>query len=44
MEKLCLISPNVYWDKISDFTNNFAKKFLLEYTRKFAKIYLERTM
>ncbi len=41
MEKLCLISPNVGRDKISDFTTNFAKKFLLEYTEKFAKIYLK---
>ena len=41
MEKLCLISPNVGRDKISDFTTNFAKKFLLEYTENFAKIYLE---
>ena len=41
MEKLCLISPNVGRDKISDFTTNFAKKFLLEYTKDFAEIYLE---
>lgn len=40
MEKLCLISPKVGRDKISDFTTNFAKKFLLEYTETFAKRYL----
>lgn len=37
MEKLCLISPNVGRDKISDFTTNFAKKYLLEYTQQFAR-------
>ncbi|KLU59952.1 hypothetical protein CEB3_c33830 [Peptococcaceae bacterium CEB3] len=41
MEKLCLVSPNVGRDKISDFATNFAKKFLLEYTEAFAKTYLE---
>lgn len=40
MEKLCLISPKVGKDKISDFTTNFAKKFLLEYTEQFARGYL----
>lgn len=40
MEKLCLISPKVGRDKISDFTTNFAKKYLLEYTESFAKAYL----
>ncbi|MBQ7555353.1 hypothetical protein IJS98_02725 [bacterium] len=37
MEKLCLISSNVGRDKISDFTTNFAKKYLLTYTEKFAR-------
>lgn len=37
LEKLCLISPLVGRDKISDFTTNFAKKYLLEYTEAFAK-------
>lgn len=37
MEKLCLISSNVGRDKISDFTTNFAKKYLLEYTQQFAR-------
>jgi len=41
MEKLCLISPNVGRDKISDFTTNFAKKYLLEYTEQFAREYLD---
>lgn len=40
MEKLCLISPRVGRDKISDFTTNFAKLYLLEYTQKFAQLYL----
>lgn len=40
MEKLCLISPRVGRDKISDFTINFAKRCLLEYTQKFARTYL----
>lgn len=40
MEKLCLISSRVGRDKISDFTANFAKKYLLEYTQFFAKQYL----
>jgi len=41
MEKLCLISPNVGRDKISDFTTNFAKKYLLEYTEHFAREFLD---
>src|SRR5699024_9370203 len=41
MEKLCLISPRVGRDKISDFTTNFAKHYLLEYTQNFAKTYLK---
>ena len=41
MEKLCLISPLVGRDKISDFTTNFAKKYLLEYTSLFASEYLD---
>jgi len=40
LEKLCLISPLVGKDKISDFTTNFAKKYLLEYTSNFASEYL----
>lgn len=41
MEKLCLISPLVGRDKISDFTTNFTKEYLLEYTATFARDYLE---
>lgn len=41
IEKLCLISPLVGRDKISDFTTNFAKKYLLEYTSNFAVEYLK---
>ena len=40
MEKLCLISPRIGRDKISDFTTNFAKRYLLEYTENFAKSHL----
>lgn len=43
MEKLCLISPRVGRDKISDFTANFAKQYLLEYTETFAKTYLKES-
>lgn len=41
LEKLCLISPLVGRDKISDFTTNFAKRYLLEYTSVFAEEYLD---
>lgn len=41
LEKLCLISPLVGRDKISDFTTNFVKKYLLEYTSAFAGEYLD---
>ncbi len=41
MEKLCLISPKVGRDKISDFTTNFVKQYLLMYTEQFAKEYLQ---
>ena len=41
MEKLCLISPRVGRDKISDFTTNFALNYLLEYTEKFARSYID---
>lgn len=37
LEKLCLISPLVGRDKISDFTTNFAKKYILDYTATFAQ-------
>lgn len=41
LEKLCLISPLVGRDKISDFTTNFIKKYLLNYTETFASLYLK---
>ncbi len=44
MEKLCLISSNVGRDKISDFTTNFAKKYLLEYTEQFSREYLNPSL
>lgn len=37
LEKLVLIRERVGRDNISDFTTNLIKKFLLEYTQKFAK-------
>lgn len=36
LEKLCLVREGVGRDNISDFTTNLIKKFLLEYTQKFA--------
>lgn len=41
LEKLCLIKEGVGRDKISDFTTNLIKKFLLEYTQAFALTYLQ---
>ena len=41
LEKLCLISPLVGRDKISDLTTNFSKLYLLQYTENFAKSYLK---
>lgn len=41
LEKLCLINEGVGKDNISDFTVNLIKSFLLEYTEKFAKLYLD---
>jgi len=37
LEKLCLIREGVGRDMISDFTTNLIKRFLCEYTEKFAK-------
>jgi len=42
LEKLCLIEPGVGRDKISDFTANLIKSFLLEYTQSFARAHIER--
>lgn len=36
LEKLCLVREGVGRDNISDFTTNLIKRFLLEYTQKFA--------
>ena len=36
LEKLCLIKGGVGRDKISDFTTNLIKEYILEYTQKFA--------
>lgn len=41
IEKLCLIKPKVGRDNISDFVTNLIKKFLLEYTQKFANQYID---
>jgi hypothetical protein len=37
LEKLCLISPGVGKDNISDFTTNLIKGYLCEYTQAFAR-------
>ncbi|MDD2487446.1 MAG: hypothetical protein PHS92_03685, partial [Candidatus Gracilibacteria bacterium] len=37
LEKLCLIGDRVGADKISDFTLNLIKSFLIDYTQKFAQ-------
>jgi len=42
LEKLCLIKGGVGRDKISDFTTNLIKNFLLQYTQEFAIKYLAR--
>jgi len=44
LEKLCLISNKVGRDKVSDFTTNFAKEYLLEYTQNFAQQHLDATL
>jgi len=41
LEKLCLIEEGIGVDKISDFTLNLTKKFLLEYTQEFAKEHID---
>lgn len=40
LEKLCLIREGVGRDMISDFTNNLIRRFLCEYTQKFAAAHL----
>lgn len=43
MEKFSLIRPKIGKDKISDFTANFAKAYLLEYTQTFAKLNIDES-
>lgn len=40
LEKLCLIAGGVGRDRISDFTTNLIKDYLLRYTEEFAREYL----
>jgi len=40
LEKVCLVSPNVGRDNISDFTTNLIKDFLCCYTQEFAEAQL----
>lgn len=42
MEKLCLVGDKVGADKISDFTLNLIKDFLVTYTENFAQEYLDK--
>ena len=42
LEKICLFNEGVGKDNISDFTCNLIKKYLLEYTQKFADLYLSK--
>lgn len=44
LEKVCLIGKNVSVDKISDFTLNLIKEYLLEYTENFAKQYIDASL
>lgn len=43
MEKFSLIRPKIGKDKISDFTANFAKAYLLQYTQAFAKKHIDKS-
>ena len=42
LEKLCLIEKGVGVDKISDFTINLIKKYLIDYTEKFAADHIDK--
>lgn len=42
LEKLCLIREGVGRDMISDFTTNLIRRFLCEYTERFAKAHLQK--
>lgn len=44
IEKLCLIKPNIGRDNVSDFVTNLIKGFLLEYTQKFTKNHIDKTL
>lgn len=44
LEKLCLIKDGVGRDKISDFTTNLIKEFLLNYTQKFALKFITQAL
>ena len=42
LEKLCLIEEGIGIDKISDFTLNLIKKYLLDYTEEFALKFIDK--
>lgn len=42
LEKLCLVEEGVGVDKISDFTINLVKKYLLDYTQAFAQKHIDK--
>jgi hypothetical protein len=44
LEKLCLIEAGVGRDNISDFTTNLIKEYLLEYTERFTKEFIPKTL
>ncbi len=44
LEKLCLIKEGVGRDKISDFTTNLIKDYLLNFTQEFARKYIARNL
>ncbi len=44
LEKLCLVKDGVGRDNISDFVTNLIKHFLLEYTQKFTKRYIDKRL
>jgi hypothetical protein len=44
LEKFCLVKEKIGKDNISDFVTNLIKGFLLRYTEKFAKKYIDASM
>ena len=44
LEKLCLVSPGIGKDSVSDFTSNLIHQFLLEYTQAFAGAHVAPAM